>query len=202
MTLENLLQHILSDPSPDDLWALHPYLLALKVPEAGPARELAQLFFCYLSCVRSKLTSRQHSSLSAMLAAGSVGSVVAQDVWASLREGRAAAISELLAGGVAGILEIASTLQHVKAWDTEFQSVHEEALWRLYVALWNISVETQPDLPAETRRALVDNLLSPLRQPALDGSVRMALVIRLLQIMLAIRLAPLVQPQQAAEQGA
>jgi hypothetical protein len=160
------------------------------------------MFFCYLSCVRSKLTSKQHSSLSAMLAAGSVGSVVAQDVWASLSEGRAAAISELLAGGVAGILEIASTLQHVKAWDTEFQSVHEEALWRLYVALWNISVETQPDLPAETRRTLVDNLLSPLRQPALDGSVRMALVIRLLQLLLAIRLAPLVQPQQAAEQGA
>jgi hypothetical protein len=41
-----------------------------------------------------------------------------------------------------------------------------------------------------------------MRQPALDGTVRMALVIRLLQILLAIRLAPLVQPQQVAEQGA
>jgi hypothetical protein len=45
MTLENLLQHILSDPSPDDLWALHPYLLALDVPEAEPARDLARCFF-------------------------------------------------------------------------------------------------------------------------------------------------------------
>ena len=202
MALENLLQRILSDPSPDDLWALHPYLLAMDVPEAAPAREIAQLFFCYLSCVRSKLTSKQHSSLSAMLSAGSVGVVVAQDLWASFREGRAEAITELLSGGIAGILEVASTYQHVRAWDIEFQSVHEEALWRLYAALWHISIETQPDLPAEKRRALVDNLLSVLRQPTLDGTVRMALVIRLLQILLAIRLAPLVETPQVAEQSA
>lgn len=202
MALDNLLQRILSDPSPDDLWALHPYLLAMDVPEAAPARDLAQLFFCYLSCVRSKLTSKQHSSLSAALSAGSVGVVVAQDLWASFREGRVETITELLAGGIAGILEVTSTLQHVKAWDIEFQSVHEEALWRLYAALWHLSVETQPDLPVEKRHALVDNLLSMLRQPELDGSVRMALVIRLLQILLAIRLAPLVEPQPIAEQGA
>ena len=200
MALDDLLQRILSDPSPDDLWALHPYLLAVEVPESEPARDIAQLFFCYLSCVRSKLTSKQHSSLSAMLAAGSVGVVVTQDLWASFREGRVEAITELLSGGIAGILEVASTVQHIKAWDTEFQSVHEEALWRLYAALWRISVETQPNLPVEKRRTLVDGLLSVLRQPTLDGSVRMALVIRLLQILLAVRLAPLVETQPVAEQ--
>jgi hypothetical protein len=200
MALEDLLQRILSDPSPDDLWALHPYLLAMDVPEAAAAREVTQLFFRYLSGVRSKLTAKQHSSLSAILSAGSVGVVVTQDLWASFREGRAEAITELVSGGIAGILEVASTLQHVRAWDIEFQSVHEEALWRLYEALWHISIETQPDLPVEKRRALVDNLLSALRQPTLDGSVRMALVIRLLQILLAVRLAPLLEPQPAAEQ--
>ena len=207
MAFENLLQRILSDPSPDDLWALHPHLLALDVPEVEPVRELAQMFFCYLSCVSSKLTSREHSSLSALLSAGSIGVVVVQDVWSSLKAGRAEAISELLSGGIAGILEVAATLQHVKAWDTEFQSVHEEALWRLYAAMWRISIETQPDLPVEKRQALVDNLMSALRHPSLDGHVRMALVIRLLQILLVIRLAPLVEritAQQApvAEQGA
>jgi hypothetical protein len=200
MALEDLLQRILSDPSPDDLWALHPYLLAMDVSEAAAAREVTQLFFRYLSGVRSKLTAKQHSSLSAILSAGSVGVVVTQDLWASFREGRAEAITELVSGGIAGILEVASTLQHVRAWDIEFQSVHEEALWRLYEALWHISIETQPDLPVEKRRALVDNLLSALRQPTLDGSVRMALVIRLLQILLAVRLAPLLEPQPAAEQ--
>jgi hypothetical protein len=207
MPIENLLQRILRDPTPDDLWALHPYLLALDVPEAAPARDLARLFFCYLSCVRGKLTSKQHSSLSALLAAGSVGMVVAQDIWASLQEGGAQTISELLAGSVAGVLETASAYQHVRAWDTEFQAVHDEALWHLYAALWQISVETQPDLPTGKRQALVDNLMSALRQPDLDGGVRIALVIRLLQILLAVRLVPLaalIKPQPAAvsEQGA
>jgi hypothetical protein len=201
MSIENLLQRILRDPSPDDLWRLHPTLLALDVPEAEPARELARVFYCYLSCVRSKLTSKQHSALSALLAAGSVGMVVAQDVLEALQKGQQEVISELLAGGIAGLLETASAYQHVRAWETEFVSVHEEMLWYLYAALWQISVETQPDLPASTRQALVDHVMSAFRRPDLDAGIRMALVIRLLQILLLSRLAPLlgqIKTRQAA----
>jgi hypothetical protein len=207
MSIENLLQRILRDPSPDDLWRLHPTLLALDVPEAEPARELARIFYCYLSCVRSKLTSKQHSSLSALLEAGSVGMIVTQDVLSAIQKGQREVISELLAGGIAGLLETAAAYRHVKAWETEFLSVHEEMLWHLYAALWQISVETQPDLSADTRQALVDHLMSAFRRPDLDAGVRMALVIRLLQILLLIRLAPLLEQikmKQAAvsEQGA
>jgi hypothetical protein len=101
-------------------------------------------------------------------------------------------------------METVSTFQHVKAWETEFLSVHEEVIWHLYAALWHLSVETQPDLPAEMRQALVDHLLSAVRNPEFDSGIRIALVIRLFQILLVIRLAPLLSKPalMAAEQDA
>jgi hypothetical protein len=192
MALEDLLQRILREPSADDLWALHPHLLAITKPQAESAREVARLFYCYLNCVQSKLTSKQYSSLSALLAAGSVGMIVVQDVVESLQKGRKDTISELLAGGIAGVLETVSTFQHVKAWETEFLSVHDEVIWHLYAAFWQLSVETQPDLSADQRRALIDRLLVAIRHPDVDGGTRTALVIRLFQILLLIRLAPLI----------
>jgi hypothetical protein len=196
MTLENLLQRILSDPSPDDLWRLHPHLLALDSPEAVPAREIARMFYCYLSCVRSKLTSKQYSLLAAALAASSVGVIALQDVVRALASDRAHAIGNLLAGGLAETLETFSTFQHVKAWETEFASVHEEAVWNLYAALWQLSTETQPDLPFPARQVLIDSLLSTVRDATVSSTARMAVIVRLFQVLLAIRLAPLFAPAQ------
>ncbi|RPJ02897.1 MAG: hypothetical protein EHM39_00835 [Chloroflexi bacterium] len=191
MTVSELLHRILREPSADDLWQLNPYLLGLDSPEAERARALAQQFYCYLNCVLSKLTSKQYSSLSALLAAGSIGMVVAQDVIQAVQRSRQEAISELLAGGMAGLLEAASAWQHVKAWEAEYLSVQDEVSWHLYETLWQVSVETQPDLPVETRRALVDQLLAPIRSSDTNSAVRVALIIRLFQILLVIQLAPL-----------
>ncbi len=203
MSIENLLQRILSEPAPDDLWQLHPRLLALDTPAAAPARELARMFYCYLSCVRSKLTSKQYSTLAAWLSAGSIGIIALQDVIEAAPDDRPRLIGNLLAGGIAGSLELLSTHQHVKAWETEFTSVHEEAVWHLYAMLWQLSTETQPGLPGEKRQALIDPLLAAVRNPQLDGMVRVAVVIRLFQVLMAIRLAPLLGAlQTAAEQQA
>jgi hypothetical protein len=196
MTLENLLERILTDPSPDDLWLLHPHLLALDLPEAGPAREMARMFYCYLSSVRSKLTSKQYSLLAAALAASSVGVIALQDVVRALAADRAHAVGNLLAGGLAETLETLSTFQHVKAWETEFASVHDEAVWNLYAALWQLSTETQPDLPFQARQVLIDSLLAPVRDSNLSSTARMAVSVRLFQLLLAIRLAPLFAPAQ------
>ncbi len=108
----------------------------------------------------------------------------------------------LLAGGLAATLETLSTLQHVQAWETEFASVHEEAVWQLYDALWAVSVELQPGLEPTRRHALIDSLLSPVRDPAVHSAARMALVIRLFQFLLVIRLAPLLPTIRAGEQAA
>lgn len=202
MSVDDLLQRILSEPSPDDLWQLHPYLLALDTPGAVPARELTRMFYCYLSCVRSKLTSKQYSTLAAWLAAGSIGVISLKDVIEAAPSDWPGLIGNLLAGGLAGSLELLSTRQHVKAWQTEFMSVHEEAVWHLYAMLWQLSVEAQPDLAAEKRQALIDPLLTAVRNPQLDGMARMAVIIRLFQVLLVIRLAPLFKSMQSPHPSA
>ena len=191
MQLADVFQRIMRQPSPDDLWALQPYLLALDSPEAEAAREIAHRFYCYVSRVESKLNSKQYSTVSARLAGGSVGVIAAQDVLDSLTSQRRGALGELLAGGLAGMLEILASLQAVKAWETEFASVHAEAAWDLYAALWRVSVEAQPGLSPPQRQELIDPLFAIIRSVEVDDTVRVALIVWLYQIVLAIRLAPL-----------
>ncbi|MBN1201825.1 MAG: hypothetical protein JXJ20_08220 [Anaerolineae bacterium] len=198
MPVESLLQHILSEPSPDDLWRLHPHLLALDKPGAEPARELARQFYCYLGCLHSKLTSKQYSMVAAGLAAGSVGILALQEMMRAAAEDRAHLIRDLLVGGLAETMELSSTVQHVKAWDTEFKLVHEEAIWHLYAELWQLSAETQPGLSHDKRAALIDSLLSAVRDSNTDNNLRAALIIRLFQVLLVLRLTPLLTPAQAA----
>lgn len=193
MSAEQLLERILAAPTADDLWALHPHLLALEGREAEAARDVARLFYCYLSCVTGKLTSKEHSSSAAHLAAGSVGVIALHEVLESLAADRLRAISNLLSGGLAATLETLSTFQHVKAWEREFASVHEEAVWHLYRLLWELSREAQPDLPFARRRALIDGLLAAIRGEQLEAGARVAVVIRLFQVLLAIRVAPLLE---------
>jgi hypothetical protein len=199
LSVEAALQRVLNAPTPDAIWHLHPHLLALDVPGAEAARELARSLYCYLSNVQSKLSSKQHSSLSALLAAGSIGIIAIQDVREALACNPDQVWSNLLAGGLAGTLELLSTFQHVKSWETEFVSAHEGAVWDLYAALWQLSSEMKPDLPFEQRQALIDPLLSIVRDPGTPSAVRVALIVRLFQILLVIRLVPLlVLPVQDA----
>ncbi len=200
MSAEQLLERILTAPNPADLWALHPHLLALEGPEAEAARDVARLFYCYLSCVTGKLTSKEHSSSAAHLAAGSVGVIVLHDVLEALAsDDRQRAISNLLSGGLAATLETLSTFQHVKAWEREFASVHEEAVWHLYRLLWELSCEAQPELPFARRRALIDGLLAVVRGAQLEAGARVAVVVRLFQVLLAIRVAPLLEKLRERE---
>ena len=116
--------------------------------------------------------------------------IALQDLLEALTRERDRAIQRLLTGGLAEALEMLATAQHVKAWETEFASVHDQAVWYLYEALWQLSTETQPDLPAAQRQALIDSLLSSVRDPGVNSAVRMALIIRLYQVLLAIPFIP------------
>ncbi|MBI5957862.1 MAG: hypothetical protein HY866_03945 [Chloroflexi bacterium] len=199
MALEDLLQRILRDPSPDDLWQIHPYLLAMPAPAAVPARELAGLFYSYLSCVRSKLSSKQHSALAAWLQVGALGAIALEDMIHLAGQDHLRVITNLFTAGLATSFEALSSFQQVKAWETEFASVHDEAVWKLYEILWQLSVETQPDLPVQQRLALIETLLAAVRDPNSNSLARVALIIRLFQVLLLVRLAPLFQPVPAEE---
>ena len=103
MSLADLLQRILRQPSPDDLWALQPVLLAFDSPNAEAAREIAHRFYVYASQVESKLNSKRYSTVSARLAAGSWASSPPRFSRSLLSQHRGA-LGELLAGGLAGML--------------------------------------------------------------------------------------------------
>ena len=189
--MKDLLRRILTEPVPDDVWQLHPHLLAAG--ESGqPALAVAEKFYCYLSTVRSKLTSKRFSSFAASLAAGSMGVIALEDVVESMgSRDHQGTLFNLMAGGLAATLEVAATWQHVKAWETEFTSVHEECVWFLYEVLWTFSAEHQPEMPLSQRHALIDHLLGAVRSPEVNSTIRMALIIRLFQFLLVIRAAPL-----------
>lgn len=190
---ESLVQQLLTAPDPDVLWRLQPYLLESSAPGADQARALAGSFYRYLCLVRSKLTARQYSVLSATLAAGAVGVMAARDVLDTLRQRPEEVIAHLLAGGLAQSLEAFSTVQHVKAWGAEYLSAHDEAAWDLYAALWQISATLRPDLPLAERDALVQQVLAPLRDPDTDSALRTALIVRLYQTLLLVTLMPLLE---------
>lgn len=198
MAFEELVQRIMTEPAPEDLWALQPLLLASDTPAAERACNVAQQFYCYLVNVRSKLTSKQYSLLGAALAATSIGIIAVRDLLDSAADDRAHLLQNALAGGLAGTTEGFATLQHVRAWETEFGSVHDEALWGLYNLLWRLSVEGRADQPPETRHALIERLLAPARAAELDGMARMAYLIRLFQIALLLRLHPLLAASREA----
>ncbi len=198
MTLETLALRVLAEPSPDALWRLQPHLLALGTPEAEAARAIAGMFYSYLASVRSKLSSKQYSTLAAKLAAGSVGTFSVQELINALRTDRANALRHLLVGGIAETLEVFSTIQHIKAWEAEFAFMHEDVVWQLYEQWWRLSIETQPDLSPDQRHGLIDSLLAPVRDSRVDGAVRMAMVMRLFQVLLLVRVVPLLSDRHLA----
>ncbi len=197
---ERFILQILSDPSPEHVWTLQPYLLTLATPEADATRDLARTFYCYMSSVRSKLTSKQYSELAARLAASSIGVIALHEMIQVLRSDRRHTFDTLLTGGLSSVLEAISTLQHVKAWNIELVSVYEEAIWNLYGALWQFSVEMQPELSAEQRQALIDHLMAAVRHADLNPLARVVVVVRLFQILLVLRLMTLFEIVSADEE--
>jgi len=79
---------------------------------------------------------------------------------------------------------VLAALQYTKAWRTEISLVNDEALWRLYDGLWQVSRQLRPDLPAETRRDQIEALLAPVRPPEVEPSVKAAVIARLFQVLL------------------
>jgi hypothetical protein len=189
--LNGTLQRILKEPTPADLWALQGDLLAAGgEPEATRhARRVAGDFYLYLNDLVSKVTSRHHSQWAAALATASVTSVSFHE----LVNQPVDAFKQLLFSGVPALLEIGSALQSVQAWEVETGLVHYDAAWRLYGELWDISTAMLPELPADQRRAGQDALLGPAVDPDTPAPVKAALLVKLYQVVLALRLAPLLR---------
>jgi hypothetical protein len=79
---------------------------------------------------------------------------------------------------------VLATLQYIKAWETETALVHNQKIWWLFEGLWRLSREFRPEMAAEERRKLIDALLAPARSKETEPTVKVALLVRIFQILL------------------
>jgi hypothetical protein len=195
MNLALRLDQVLKEPTPQNLWKLHPSLLVIDHPSADAASNIAGQFFRYLSLIQSKLESRQFPILATTLAISGTGIGMAENIFSS----RKTNIMELLVDGLRVALDTLSTYQFVRQWEPDFATLHDTAVWDLYRSFWQLSEDLQPDLDTTKRVELLDDLFRAVRDPESDGSLRLALLVRLFQWGLAVRVLPLLaEPSPAS----
>ena len=187
-TLGSVLERILVEPTPDDLWALQKMLLVRGGDVAAAARAVAHSFHACLRTLESKSASRNASRLGAVLGAAAVGSVTLPDL---LRR-QDVAIEQLLESALPAVLEIGSAMGANQAWEVEAQLIYDEFAWALYEELWAISRGAVPELSPEERRSRIDQVLDPLLDPEVPDADRAALLVEVFRTVLAARMLPLI----------
>jgi hypothetical protein len=182
-----LFERILVAPSTADLWELQKTLLVLGGSRADEARSVARAFHACLRTLESKSASRTASRWGAVLGTAAVGSVSLPDL---LRQENLA-LEELLASALPAALEIGSAVGSAQAWEVEGRLIYDEYAWILYEALWEVSQDALPDLPADERRGRIDQVIDPLLDPAIPDGDRVALLVEVFRAVLTARMLPL-----------
>ena len=188
LTLQESLHAVLSAPSPTAVWELRG---ALRTTDAALAPEgwaLLEQYHRFLTELTTRTTSREYSHFASLLDIGAVGGVAVQNLLDAAETGHL--WRKLLVGGLSEGLMLAAARQYVKAWEGELSAVYEATTWVLFDALWQTSAALQPELDAARRRELVESLLAPARDTAVNGVVKAALLARLFQILLVVHLRP------------
>jgi len=117
-----------------------------------------------------------------MMEVGSLSGVVASDLAEAVDAGEWA--RRLLSAAVTEGLALLATRQHVGAWRGELASVYREAAWYLYDELWLWASQCKPDLDADKRRLLLEQLMAPIRGEDVDASQKTAIVCSLFLLLL------------------
>jgi hypothetical protein len=188
--LQDALQPIVHQPTPETLVALQGALLSADLPDGkvNKALEIAGQFYTYLCELKSKLTARDFSELASRLDIGAVGMVALESIIAGDREHF---WQRLVLGGLGEALMVAASRQYIKAWETETGQVHTCAAWHLTEVLWQTSKEMQPDLPSQERWQAIQSLLAPAYSPDVPAPEKAVLLGRIYQILLLTHLAGL-----------
>ena len=182
-----MLERILVEPTPADLWQLQKALLMTGGEHAVRARIVAREFHACLRALSSKSESRSASRWGAALGTAAVASVTLPDM---LHE-QERSIESLIQNALPAALEVGSAVKSAQAWEVEAGLIYDEFAWFLYEELWELSVAERPELVAAERRERIDELLDPLLDPSLADSDRGVLVVDVFRAVLAARMEPL-----------
>jgi hypothetical protein len=194
MTQEQLLTLTLSKPDPDLLWQLRALLLEAGLPQNDTRIKIVNDFYEFVIKLVASSTARQYSHFASLLDLGAIGGVALQNV---LEKSDSENFNQrLLAGALSEVLMVMAARQYVKAWEEELKATYAESAWRLYEGFWHISVTSQPCLDPPERTALVSNLIAPLRDDDIQGTVKAALIVHYYQLLLIAHLKNPTQHQK------
>ena len=189
--LQSLLEGILVDPKPPDLWQLQKALLVVDGDDAARARSVARAFHGCLRELESKSASRRASRWGAVLGTAAVASVSASEV----TDPREDALQKLVASGLPAILEVGAAVKSAEAWEVEAGLLYDEHAWFLFDELWDIAATTRSTLSLEERRDEIGLVLDPLLDPDVPDGERAGLVVDVFRTVLAARLIPLLREE-------
>ena len=184
MPLPESLAPLLRAPTAAAVWELRADLLARGLDLDHAAFRLLAELHRFLDRLETGAASRDHSGRASMMDIGSFGGVVASELIEAEDAGELA--RRLLAGSITEGLAVLATRQHVRAWRGELASVYRETAWFLYDELWSWAARRKPELDAEERRRLIDQLLAPAcdESTAADDRGRSVLLCSLLLLLL------------------
>jgi hypothetical protein len=190
ISLQDAVRSMLRQPTPATLVALQGALLASDRhrEKLTATLKITERFHAYLSELESKLSARNYSELASRLDIGAIGMVALENIVAAEKENF---WSRFLLGGAAEALMIAASRQYIKGWEVETRLVHTQAAWYLTEALWQTSIEMQPDLAPEERWQAIQSLLAPTYDSDVPAPDKAVLLGRIYQILLLTHLAPL-----------
>ena len=178
---------LLRRPTPADLYRLGMILREQLLGATGPAQDalssaliVASDYHTFLSSIQAKMTAEGYNKLASLLDLGAVGTVTLQNLLAE----REHLLKRLLVGSAGESLMLIGSLQYIKAWEQETRALHEQAAWRLYDALWELSLAGQPDAPGAVRRQLTDALLAPCFDPELEAAYKTVYIGWMFQLVL------------------
>ena len=188
MKLAALIERILEQPTPGDLWQLQKELLSIDGRDAEEARSVVRAFHACLRALESKSASRTASRWGAILGTAAVGTTSLPE----LRDRQGRELRELVEDALPAFLEVGASIQTAQAWEIDARLIYDEFAWFLYEELWSISSSTNPDLAADERRERIDAVLDPILGNELSDADRAALVVDVFRSVLAARMATLV----------
>ncbi len=186
MTQEQLLALILSKPEPSILWQLRSAMLEVGLSHDDKRIEIVNEFYEFVIQLVASSTARQYSHFASILDLGAIGGVALQNI---LEKSDSKNFTQrLLAGGLSEVLMVMAARQYVKAWEEEMKATYAAAAWRLWEKYWHLSISMQPDLDPDKRRMLVDDLIAPLRDNEIKGTVKAAITVHYYQLLIIAHL--------------
>jgi hypothetical protein len=182
MSLPEAILASIAEPTPDALWRLRGELLVRGAPAGAAVWPVLDIFHGLLGRLAAGTAARGYSERASKLDIAALGGIDLEEL-ATACDGRELA-SRLLGSALSESLAVAATRQHVHAWQSDMEGLLDEVAWSLYGEMWRWAERRQPSLPGPERRALLDRLIGPARSSDAGTDAKVALLIRLFQILL------------------